>query len=239
MNYLLFDIGATKTRIAFSENGESFETPEVFETTENYEEGLKKFIETAEKLSNGRKIEKIVGGMSRSIPNWTYEKSQKDLSEKFGVEVVVENDAAMVGLGEAYFGAGKGFEIVAYITVSTGVGGAKIVNGKIDERAVGFEPGKQIIDVDKAKTLEDFISGRSLKEKFGKDPKDINDELTWEECAKNLAVGLHNIIVEWSPNCIVIGGSMITGEPAISLEKTRYYLKEILNIFPSTTSQKI
>jgi len=238
MNSLIFDIGATKTRIAFSVNGENFETPEVFETSENYESGLAKFIETAERLSNGRKIEKIVGGMSRSIPNWTYEKFQKDLLEKFGVEVVVENDSAMAGLGEANFGAGRNSEIVAYITVSTGVGGAKIVNNKIDERVIGFEPGKQIIDVDLAKTLEDFISGRALKERTGKDPKDIDDELIWEECAKNLAVGLNNIIVEWSPNCIVLGGSMITGLPSISLDKTRYYLKEILKIFPEIPALK-
>jgi glucokinase len=50
------------------------------------------------------------------------------------------------GLGEAVFGAGKGREIVVYMTISTGVGGARIVGGKIDASAMGFEPGHQIID---------------------------------------------------------------------------------------------
>ena len=43
MNSILFDIGATKIRIAYSLDGEIFEEPKVFKTPENYEEGLKKF----------------------------------------------------------------------------------------------------------------------------------------------------------------------------------------------------
>jgi predicted NBD/HSP70 family sugar kinase len=136
------------------------------------------FSQKAKELAKERPVKKIAGGMSRSIPNWPsgYEKFKSDLAEKFGsAEIAVENDAAIVGLGEANWGAGRGFEIVAYITVSTGVGGAKIVNGKIDEHAVGFEPGKQIISTASSpdastgtsKTLEDMISGRALREKNG------------------------------------------------------------------------
>ena len=234
MNSILFDIGATKTRIAYSVDGEIFETPEVFETPQIYEEGLKLFVATAKKLANARVIKKIAGGMSRSIADWTPEKFKDDLQKIFGADVFIENDAAIVGLGEANWGAGRGFNIVAYITVSTGVGGAKIVNGQIDERAIGFEPGKQIIDIDGGsnKTLEDLISGKALIAKTGKHPKEITDENIWDEHAKMLAIGLNNIIVEWSPNCVVLGGSMIIGNPAISLEKTKTYLKEILTIFP-------
>jgi predicted NBD/HSP70 family sugar kinase len=47
-------------------------------------------------------------------------------------------------------------------SVSTGVGGAKIEDGKIDKHAIGFEPGKQIMDVNTKKTLEDIISGKAL-----------------------------------------------------------------------------
>jgi predicted NBD/HSP70 family sugar kinase len=232
MNSILFDIGATKTRMAYSSDGEIFEEPRVFETPKNYEEGFKLFAETAKELAKGREIKKIAGGMSRSISGWTEENLKDDLYKTFGADIFIENDAAIVGLGEANWGAGRGFEIVAYITVSTGVGGARIVNGKIDERAIGFEPGKQIIDMDSGKNLEDMISGRALREKTGKSPKEITDENVWENLAKMLAVGLNNIIVEWSPNCVCLGGSMITGNPAIPLDKTEKNLKEILKIFP-------
>lgn len=233
MNSILFDIGATKTRIAFWDGGkeDKFEEPKVFETSD-YEHGLSIFLETAKNLAKGREIKGVAGGMSRNIPGWNYENLKADIGGNLGAEVFLENDAAMVGLGEAVFGAGKGFNIMAYVTVSTGVGGAKIVDGKIDEHAIGFEPGKQIMDVESGKTLEDLISGRALHEKTGKHPKEITDPAVWEEHAKILAFGLNNIIVEWSPDCVVLGGSMITGEPAIPLDKTENYLKEVLKIFP-------
>ena len=201
MNSILFDIGATKTRMAFAESEEKFEEPKIFETNQNYEEGFRLFVETAKNLAKEREIKKIVGGMSRSVWDGDYKKLKSDLVENFKeTEIIIENDASMAGVGEAQFGAGRGFEIVAYITVSTGVGGAKIVNGKIDEHAVGFEPGKQIMDVNSGKTLEDMISGKALQEKFGKHPKEIKDQGVWDNHAWLLAIGLNNIIMEWSPN---------------------------------------
>jgi predicted NBD/HSP70 family sugar kinase len=233
MNSILFDIGATKIRMAYSVDGEIFEKPEVFATPGNYEEGLKMFSETAKKLANNREIKKIAGGMSRSVwGNEAPEKFKNDLIKIFNASVIVENDATVVGLGEAVWGAGRGSGIVAYITVSTGVGGAKIENGKIDQHAVGFEPGKQIIDVQTGKTLEDMISGKALQKETGKLPKEITDPGVWDARAWLLAVGLNNIIVEWSPDCVVLGGSMITGNPAIPLEKVEENLKNILKIFP-------
>lgn len=231
MNSILFDIGATKIRMAYSLDGEIFEEPKVFETPKSYEEILNMFTDTARALANGREIKVIAGGMSRSIPELSEEKFKKDLTERFGIAALIENDAAIVGLGEASWGAGRGFEIVAYITVSTGVGGARIVSGKIDEHSIGFEPGKQIIEAESKKTLEDMISGRALQVKTGKSPKEVTDPGIWENHAWLLAVGLNNIIVEWSPDCVVLGGSMITGNPSISIEKTENYLKDILKIF--------
>ncbi len=232
MNSILFDIGGTKIRMAYSENGDFFEEPKVVETPKDYEEGKRVFVDTAKELAQGREIKKVVGGMSRSVAGWGYGQFKNDLGNLIQAEIYLENDAAMVGLGEANYGAGRGSEIVAYITVSTGVGGARIVNGRIDEKAVGFEPGKQIIDIDSGDRLEELISGKALYEKTGKYPKEITDPKIWEEHAYFLAVGLNNVIVGWSPNVVVLGGSMITGDPAIPLDKTEKYLKDLLKIFP-------
>lgn len=234
--YIIFDIGGTKTRIAFAENTEGFEEPAVFETPKNYEEILKSFVESAKKLAAGREVKKIVGGMSRSVAGLTEEKFKSDLEKEFtkeaGCQIIIENDAAMAGLGEANFGAGRDFPIIAYITVSTGVGGARIVNGKIDEKAIGFEPGKQIIDIENGKSWEDLVSGRGILANTGENPKNITDPNFWGRLADILAVGLHNIIVEWSPDCLVVGGGMIIKDPHISLEKTEAKLKEILKVLP-------
>ncbi len=234
MHAILFDIGGTKIRMAYSETGDFFDEPAVVDTPKEYEEGKKVFENLAIKLSKGRGIENVVGGMSRSVTNWSYDTFGQDLRSMFQSQIFLENDAAVVGLGEAAYGAGRGFPIVAYITVSTGVGGAKISNGRIDEKAVGFEPGKQIIDIESGRTisLEELISGKAFTAKTGKHPKDVTDPVVWDEHAKYLAYGLNNIIVEWSPNVVVLGGSMITGDPAIPIDKTQKYLEEVLKIFP-------
>ena len=54
----------------------------------------------------------------------------KILSEKFNLPVYLRNDAEVACLGEAYLGAGKDYERVFFITVSTGLGGALCVDQK-------------------------------------------------------------------------------------------------------------
>jgi len=52
------------------------------------------------------------------------------LTEKFHLPVYLRNDAEVACLGEAYLGAGKDYERVFFITVSTGLGGALCVDQK-------------------------------------------------------------------------------------------------------------
>ena len=53
------------------------------------------------------------------------------LSERLGVEVYLENDANAAALAEHQMGAGQGYEHLVYVTISTGIGGALILNGKL------------------------------------------------------------------------------------------------------------
>jgi glucokinase len=53
------------------------------------------------------------------------------LSARLGVPVVVEHDAKAAGLGDYYFGAGRGSASMVYVVVGTGVGAAIIVNGQL------------------------------------------------------------------------------------------------------------
>lgn len=52
------------------------------------------------------------------------------LSERLNRPVVVENDAIAAAIGEFHHGAGRGCSDFAFVTVSTGVGGGLILNGK-------------------------------------------------------------------------------------------------------------
>ena len=49
-----------------------------------------------------------------------------------GVPVLIDDDANCAGQGEAAFGAGIGYRHLVYLTISTGIGGAVIVDGRID-----------------------------------------------------------------------------------------------------------
>lgn len=53
------------------------------------------------------------------------------LEESLGLPVWVDNDANAAALAEHKLGAGKRFDDMIYVTVSTGIGGGLILNGKL------------------------------------------------------------------------------------------------------------
>lgn len=240
-------------RLAVSRDGKSFDEPKIINTPQDFNAGMSFFQKITLELSDGGKIKAVAGGIagpldrgktklinSPNLPRWVGKPLKETLQKTLKIPVYLENDAAIVGLGEAMNGAGKGEEIVAYITVSTGIGGARIVDGKIDRNIFGFEPGHQIIDptgtlcpmCNLVGHLEGHVSGVALETRYHKKPYEIGDPDVWEEEAKWLAYGLNNTIVHWSPSVVVLGGSMITKSPCISIERVRYYLEHTLSIFP-------
>ncbi len=259
--YILFDIGGTKMRIALSRDGVSFDTPVIVSTPKDFEEGMTVFEKTVAGLiaHNAEAIKAVAGGVpgpfdrndgvllaAPHLTKWVGRPLTARIGEICKAPAYVENDSALVGLGEAVVGAGRGFDIVAYLTVSTGVGGARIIRGRIDDSAHGFEPGHQIIDPDNSlcpecegNDLESYVSGSAVAKRFGRQPKDIDVAHLWnDELPRFLAYGINNIIMHWSPDCIVLGGSMIVGNPAISLTRMEAYLKELGGIFPELPAIK-
>ncbi len=251
--HILFDIGATKMRIARAGSLTQFDTPRIIDTPKTFEEGVHLLIETAKKIAGDESIVSIAGGVTGSLspdkriidvsphlPLWSGRSIVAELEQAFHVPVFTENDCTMVGLGEAHVGAGAGYPIVAYITVSTGVGGIRLINGLPDISAHGFEPGQQIIDADNSlypecpmpNTLEHAVSGTAVEQRFGKKPYDIpQDDTLWEQLADWLAIGLANLTVMWSPDVIVLGGSMMVGNPAIPITRVRDKVKGSVAIF--------
>lgn len=53
------------------------------------------------------------------------------LSRRLGRPVLIGNDANLATLGEHRFGAGRGIDHLIYITVSTGIGGGVIIDGRL------------------------------------------------------------------------------------------------------------
>ncbi len=82
------------------------------------------------------------------LPGWDYVPLAKIISERLGPPTLLENDANAAALGEQTFGAGRGVRHLVYITVSTGIGGGIIVDGKLYGGAKGSagEIGHTVID---------------------------------------------------------------------------------------------
>ena len=246
--FALFDIGGTKTRVTVSRDGETLMEPFVFHTEQKFSAELATILDAIDQLGPRQELKAAAGGIAGPLDSgktklltisnlpagWANVPIKEELQNALGVQVYLENDTALVGLGEAHNGAGRGAKILAYITVSTGLGGVRIVDGMIDKHHVGFEPGHQIINYTDALggEAESYISGWALEKRSGKKPYEIQSDMVWDAEAKILAVMLHNTIVLWSPDTIVLGGSMIVGTPAISISQTEEYLKKILRIFP-------
>lgn len=72
-----------------------------------------------------------------NLPAWNGVPLRDILREKYGKPVFVENDANAAALGEYLFGAGQGSQHMVYLTVSTGIGGGVIIDGRLLEGVNG------------------------------------------------------------------------------------------------------
>lgn len=109
--------------------------------------------------------------MATNLPGFEQYPIAKTLEAEFGLPTYVDNDANVAGLAEALVGAGKGLPVVYYITQSTGIGGALIVDGKVVSGRFGHagEIGNIIIDRNRKKynhlnvgAVENEASGNAL-----------------------------------------------------------------------------
>lgn len=257
--YIVIDIGGTKTRIGRCDDLDgSVEIIEKFPTPDTADVGMEKIIGHITVLEadvEGVCIG-IAGAVDRekkvlltapNLPGWT----NQPLAAYFsGIvltdNVLVANDTDLGGLGEAVGGAGEAAGITAYLTVGTGVGGTRIVNGRLDTARFGFEPGHQIIDLSDFLAiggdqpaegfvpghLEYYVSGHIIEHNTGQDPVDVKDEALWAEFQDRLVAALNNVIVMWSPDVVVLGGSMIIRNEFLSFAYMQKALEKKLQIFP-------
>jgi glucokinase len=221
--YLIFNCGGTNTRIGISADGQALDKIIDFRTYKNFDQQVARMKEETAGLIDNQRPEKIGGGIaglwlpnksrlykSPNLPLWEGVEIKKKLEEIWGKTVTLANDAEMEGLGEATVGAGRRKRIVGYLTIGTGIGGVKIEDGKICPRTYGFEPGYQIVDInDEMGYLEDFAGGAGLQKIYGRLPEEIDDPEAWNKETQLIAVGIHNAILFWSPEIIVLGGSLM------------------------------
>lgn len=171
--------------------------------------------------------------MASNLPGFENYPICHKLKEKFGLPTFIDNDANVAGLAEAVLGAGKDYKTNYFITCSTGVGGAFVVDKKLVSGGRGHagEIGNMILVPGGYKqgalnpgAVEGEISGTALTRK-GKEAKgdlvkhagDVfklaaeGDEACQkiaEEFIDGFSTLLANVAHTVDPHCFVLGGGV-------------------------------
>jgi glucokinase len=133
-----------------------------------------------------------------------------------GADIRLKNDAAAFLQGEVFCGAAMDYGKAVGITLGTGLGSARTINGDTEEGAVNVSPLHDSI-------AEDYISTRWFLKRYteltGNKPKDVRslaEKLgqdadagrVFREFTANLAIVLQQFITEEQPEVVVLGGGI-------------------------------
>ena len=171
------------------------------------------------------------------IPAW-HELPLVSLTEEaYGRATTLEHDASAAAAGEHRFGAGAGTANMVYLTISTGVGGGVVIDGRLYRGSMGNGAELGHITVDwrgrrcrgcgRLGCLEAYVSGTSIAERAREagmdDPggrlratdvaeraRDGNSlaRSVWDETVAALACGVTSIVNAFEPEAVVLGGGV-------------------------------
>lgn len=167
---------------------------------------------------------------------WDAVLTEARLSAELGVEVGLANDADLAAVGEAWFGAGRSFADVAYVTLSTGVGAGVVTGGLlVHGRRSLAELGHTVLDRTTLETVEQLGSGSALARLGGADGAVVVERAVAGDAAARdaldsvvaaAALGCVNLAQLFSPEVIVVGGGLgLNGD--LVLEPIRTVLAEL------------
>lgn len=141
------------------------------------------------------------------------------LQESLQIPVAVDNDAKALALGEAWFGAGRGFANFMAMVVSTGVGGGLFVDGKLldgnDGNAghighVVVEPGGTKCGCGGRGCLEAEASGLAIERRTGKPPAKA-DSTEKARVGKMVGRAVASTVNLLDLEHVLVGGSVALG----------------------------
>ncbi|HWU46229.1 MAG TPA: ROK family protein [Humibacter sp.] len=105
------------------------------------------------------------------LPGWVDVPIVALAEQEFGIPAVLENDATAAALGEFRYGAGVGISTLLYLTISTGIGGGAVIDGRLHRGAAGnggeyghimVRPGGRACLCGRRGCLEAYASGSSI-----------------------------------------------------------------------------
>jgi glucokinase len=190
--------------------------------------------------------------VSHRMPGWEQFPLKQRIEDVFGAVTLVDNDANLIALAEATFGAGHAAQHLFYLHLSSGVGGGLVLNGRLYHGATttAGEIGHAVIGViDPTRprglpgTLEQHVSIKGLLRRaadLGLDTNLLADifgastvgQQVVGEAVDLLAMRLSQIVALIDPQLIVIGGVVARtgGDGFIQAiqERMRYYMASLV-----------
>lgn len=213
--FLCIDIGGTKTLIAaFSRRGRvirrrKFATPQ----------GYKMFIQDlTDNLSHFRHHR--IKGIVVAIPGIVQEnysvsfgnRSWKNIDlitpikNLFNCPIWFENDANLAALYEGYRLPGR----TVFLTFSTGIGGGIVAGNRILPESHALEPGHIKYEYQgRTREWEDIAASSALESAYHTDrATSLRGKIIMQDIANRIALGLPDIISEYHPDTIILGGPL-------------------------------
>jgi glucokinase len=178
-------------------------------------------------------------------PAWRNVPLKAILEARWNCPFQVDVDTNVAAIGEYRWG-GLFAERFLYLTLSTGMGGGFLIEGKIYRGQDGAHPevGHQSIDFHcsnpsavqcecgVSNCLEALVSGNGIRRIYHKSAETLNPE-EWQEVAYNLGQGLRNIAALYAPNVIRIGGGVAVGGGERFVSAARQVMQEHLRLVPA------
>lgn len=231
MRYLGFDIGGSSVKAVLIENRKI-----VASKTENLPENFPGLISLLVKIKNDfkksnpkkisgagfafagtldKKREKMLNSVNIKYLN--NKPLKKILSAEFKkMPVKLEHDTHCFLLAENKIGNARNLKNVFYLTLGTGIGGAFMIDGKIQKGFHGAagEAGHMIINRKNGDDFEQIGANKFIFKKLGASPiknKKKTDKV-YKELGLNIGVGIANIINIFDPEAVILSGGIINAK---------------------------
>lgn len=172
--------------------------------------------------------------LSTHVGGWPQYPLVENIARLTKVLVIMDNDANVGALGEALHGAGRGADSLFYMTLSTGIGGGIVMDGRIYRGAdsyageighLNIEPEGPDCLCGSRGCLERMCCGLWLEQDFGKPVVELfRDQSFVRSYVVRLARGLKAALMLLNPTRIVIGGGISKAGDALFIP-----LREELN----------
>jgi predicted NBD/HSP70 family sugar kinase len=178
-------------------------------------------------------------------PAWRDVPLKDIMVERWGCPFWVDVDTNIAALGEYYSGSVTARHFL-YLTLSTGMGGGFLVDGKVyrgqggahpeaAHQAIHFRcanPAAVQCECGAPDCLEALVSGNGIRRIYGKPAEELS-AAEWDEVAYNLGQGLRNLAVLYAPDVIRLGGGVAVGGGEAFIRRACQVMADHLKLVPA------